>query len=243
MTEEMQNMYFSPSIVKNKYEIDESNGLIKVKGVTGVLDAGNIAKSVAKNAAKATLALGTGGLSLLSKKGRSFSKGKVDGGSLIIQLREITGYDLVEHTGSRTDSKKNTKIGGAATSILGIGVGGAKVGTKGLSDRTAVIEDLCVTINTNNLQYPSISVSFLDSMVTRDAEEYRQGLSNANELITTLDVLKQRGALGIAVEKQPASDSISDEALDKLKKIKELLDLGVLTQEEFEAKKAEILNK
>ena len=67
---------FTPNIIKNRYEIDEGNNLIKLKGVTGVINAANVAKSVTKNAAKAALALGTGGLSLFSKKARSFGKGK-----------------------------------------------------------------------------------------------------------------------------------------------------------------------
>ena len=151
---------FAPTIVKQKYEIDENNRLIKFKGVTGVIDGMNVAKSVTANAAKAALAVGTGRLSLLAKKGRSFGKGKIDGGSLILRLDEITGYDLLEHTGSRTDSKKSINGVGAATSIVGSGVGVAHVGSSGISDSTAVIEDISAQINTDNLENPVLQISF-----------------------------------------------------------------------------------
>ena len=194
------------------------------------------------NAAKAALAFSTAGISLLSKKGRSFGKGKIDGGSIIIRLDEITGYDLLEHTGNRTDSKKSINGVGAATSIMGIGVGAAHIGSNGISDSTGVIEDISAQINTDNLENPILQISFLNEKTTRDTEAYKQGLNNANELINTLQMLEKKGLLGIEVpEESPVDNMLSDANLEKLKKLKELLDLGVLSQEEFDAKKAEIL--
>lgn len=241
----MLNEYeeFMPTIVKNKYEIDENNKLIMLKGVTGVKDETKAKLSLAKNTAKATLAVSTAGLSLLSKKGR-IRKENVDGGNMIIRLDEITGYDLLEYTGSRTDSKKSTNAGGAVTSLLGIGVGGAHIGSKGVSDNTSVIEAVSTQIKTNNLEHPIIDVQFLEGKTTRDTSAYKQGVNNANELIATLEMLKEKGLLGIQPESANEKDDLlSDDTVEKLKKLKELLDLGVLSQEEFDAKKAEILSK
>lgn len=86
----------------------------------------------------------------------------------------------------------------------------------------------------------------------------RAGLFGATGISTIcIDTLKERILVGvnalyaknvqscisqaIFALKNPQSQSSGDDSLDQLKKLKELLDGGVITQEEFDAKKKQLL--
>ena len=68
---------------------------------------------------------------------------------------------------------------------------------------------------------------------------------NASELVTSIVAAEIEPKKSIHTAKQTKNEntnSINDDQIETIKKLKDLLDSGVLSQEEFDTKKKEILN-
>lgn len=82
----------------------------------------------------------------------------------------------------------------------------------------------------------------ISSEVKTSSYIYTQCFSVAQEILSALDVAKNSANLDDSVkDKNNSSDNFS--VADELLKLKNLLDLGILTEEEFEKEKYKLLNK
>lgn len=75
-------------------------------------------------------------------------------------------------------------------------------------------------------------------LLARDAIGAAKDIFGKKETPGTVGIAQ--GSMQVLAEKQP--EAAFDDKVASLKKLKELLDMGILTQEEFEAKKAEIIS-
>lgn len=94
-------------------------------------------------------------------------------------------------------------------------------------------------------------ITYFNSTLKADNSLVRESINKVNELATILEAgianaKKQLDAPQIettkpAVEQSTPQPSPAD-PLDEIKKLKGLLDIGAITQEEFDAKKKQLLN-
>ena len=103
-----------------------------------------------------------------------------------------------------------------------------------------IIGEEVINVLWDNLNDVSLSVSTLKALLTFDTIKERFSVWFANKdtaravHIKMLDVVKQM--------KKPAQPTVNTAStLDEIKKLKELLDIGAITQEEFDIKKKELL--
>ena len=101
-------------------------------------------------------------------------------------------------------------------------------------------------IDTNDMQFPCIMVTYINKSTKTSSNDYRKAMSQAQETMSALNlILKRREAaeqeVAANAEAAAAQRAADTNDLDQLLKLKQLLDCGVLTQEEFDAKKAQIL--
>lgn len=159
-------------------------------------------------------------------------KGFMNGG-LVLNIADINGYEIVENGETVTSGG----LGRAAVGALAFGGVGAIVGAvTGKKKNKTTIDSLKIKINMNDLDLPVLFVNLITTKTKTTSLTYKMGIKQADNIISSLDVLVKQYQNVASVE--PATPSATDE----IRKFKALLDDGIINQDEFDAKKAELLN-
>ena len=194
-------------------EIDEVNKLLKINNASS----------------KSVLAMYTLGASLAIEMA-------LKPGDVIFSYDEIQDYDLLENNIS-------VESGGLGMAVVGGVVAGSTGGIiGGLTAKRKTsksIDMLALQITTTNFCFPSIIISYIKSETKSKSSRYTKALSHARNTIACLNLIfAQCENSGLQSENQ--TEDISD-PYEELKKAKELYDLGIITQDEFEEKKKQLL--
>ncbi|EOH55844.1 TPA: SHOCT domain-containing protein [Enterococcus faecium] len=156
--------------------------------------------------------------------------------SSIYDLDKINSYELVENGTSISSGG----LGRAAIGALAFGGVGAIVGAvTGKKKDNTIIEHLNIKINMNDLDKPVIYLPLISKKTKRSSMLYKNAIVQADKILSTLDILLKETSkeqINIIAENQVFSPA------DELRKYKELLDDGIINQEEFNIKKKELLD-
>lgn len=149
----------------------------------------------------------------------------------LIAYSDILSYELLEDGGSVTS-------GGLARAVAGnslFGGKGAVVGAvTGKKKTKPVCTDLRVKIVLANHEVPAHYLVLIGHKTSKDSFSYRSDFKSAQDICAKLE--------GILRENQTASQGLSVSAVaDDLRTLKGLLDDGVISQAEFDAKKSQLL--
>ena len=209
---------FNPTNTMGEISIDSNNRLFKCKHASA-----NIKKK--KNvAAQVTLATMTAGASLVASQMMKPS-------DKVFRFDEIRSFELLE-------DDSTVVSGGVGMALAGevfFGGAGALAGSQvGARTTKKNIENLVLKINMTDLDFPCVMITFINKKTEIDSNSYRTAISKAQETISCLEL--------IVSQCDESKEVVSEEKLDKVKKLKELVDLGVISEEEFEEKKNQLLN-
>lgn len=148
----------------------------------------------------------------------------------IISYDELISYDVIENGATVTS-------GGLGEALLGgafFGLAGAIAG--GTSKR---IDDLCSTlqlkITTSNEVTPVIYIDFLKSETPKNSSVYKEKSRDIQNILSKFEIITN----GNSDFNKEKDNKFS--AADEIKKYKELLDMGAITEEEYEKKKKQLL--
>ena len=120
------------------------------------------------------------------------------------------------------------------------------VGT-GMTSSTTWLDSLGIKFTLRDPSNPTLTIPLITKRMYAEANEVRQGIAFANRVKSSAEAAM---ALGKPVPPSggqmmnPASDTLQVDmksVTEQLKSMKELLDMGILTQEEFDAKKKQLL--
>ena len=156
----------------------------------------------------------------------SINKTKYD---TIYDFNKIVSFELIED-GS---SVKNGGIGRAVVGGILFGGVGAIVGATTASNKQ-ICNNLQIKIVLNDISNPITYINFIDIPTKKDGS-YQYIFSQAQECMSVLELICESNTQyerNTAIEIAPA---------DEILKYKNLLDIGAITQEEFEIKKKELL--
>lgn len=165
----------------------------------------------------------------------------------IFRFDEIRSFELMED-----DSQV---VGGGVGMAL---VGGAFFGGAGMVAGSMVggkktkktCDSMLLKINLKSIDMPCVIIPYVTKTIKKTSNDYKKALSAAQQTISCLEMIVETIERENAVPAEPqrvvvghvgAAPQAADIPVEKVKKLKELLDMGVLTQEEFDAKKAELL--
>lgn len=150
----------------------------------------------------------------------------------IINYQDINSYEVIcdKHT-INSDMLKNTASGQYVA-----GGTGALIGVLSSLDNGEYIVNLQIKINVNNFEKPCVYVDYISRRTEANSRMAKDLIKMCDQDIARLEILLKKDE----PDKQESS-SISD-SVEAIKKLKELLDMGILTQEEFDKKKKELLN-
>lgn len=150
----------------------------------------------------------------------------------IYPVKLISGYEIVEDGTSITSGG----LGRAAIGGLAFGGAGAIVGAiTGKKSSKGIVNTLKIKINLTDLDTPVLYVNLITKKTKKSSVLYKNAINKADAVISSIDTLLNQ----FEPSKQVAPAAIS--LPDEIRKFKELLDEGIITQEEFETKKQELL--
>lgn len=147
--------------------------------------------------------------------------------SKIYKYSDILDFELLEDNNTIETS---AGIGNAiAGGLLFGGVGAIVGGSTAKRKSKKVINSIKIKITLNDIQNPVIYIELLKYPLKTNAPEFENINQKTQKLLLILNIIKSHS--------QKNNDS-----LDEIVKYKELLDNGVITQEEFDMKKKELLS-
>ena len=141
-------------------------------------------------------------------------------------------------------------------SILGAAVGGVFFGGAGAIVGSALpsrsISNTCteltlkiiiddMKVNTRYINFIGSNSEITDAY--RGSGNYTQALCRLEECISILTIILRRRQEKMIASQQPHAQSSKDEIIDAIKKIAELKEAGILTEDEFEKKKKEFMDR
>ena len=132
---------------------------------------------------------------------------------------------------STTNTIGRTVLGG----LIGGGVGAVIGGVTGKKHKKEKVKSVDLKIIVNNPSNPIYKINFSNIEIKKDSLLYRAAFSDAEKWHGIVASL-----ISLADSKDDTKFSIS--IADEISKFKKLLDDGVITKDEFEKKKLELLN-
>ena len=157
-----------------------------------------------------------------------------------IPFKEIIECEVIED--------KNTVMkGGVGRAIIGGALAGGVGAIVGANTRAGknMIYNLQIRIITSNINNSLYTINIINNLsgVNIDSYEYKNGISFANEVYATIvSIINQNNKQkdnGILVK----DNNMQESGFKKLEQLNDLKEKGIITQEEFETKKKELLNK
>lgn len=160
--------------------------------------------------------------------------------STIYDYADIVDFELLEDGSSVSKGGLGRAVAGG---LLFGGVGAIVGGVTGGKKAKQTCTNLKIKITVNDLRNPVIYITFITTEVKKDSMLYTNSYRIAQEIMSMLQVMCETQKLKSNqsnLEKDNKNESLS--VADEIKKFKELLDMGAITQDEFEYKKKELLN-
>lgn len=156
----------------------------------------------------------------------------------IYSYDDIIDFELIEDGTSVTKGGLGrAAVGGLVFGGVGAIVGGVTGGKKANQKCTSMM----VKITVNNVNAPVEYIKLITSSVDKKSFTYKGAFQNAQEIVSLLQLIcNQRDAEKTA--ESVVTTSIQEPSpADEIRKFKALLDEGIITEEEFQAKKRQLL--
>ncbi len=155
----------------------------------------------------------------------------VDNNSYIyLPWGEIISFQLLED--GKVVSRKG--VGGALVGGALLGATGAVIGSAAGSKHKEKTTQLAVKIVTRNEFFPQIEVDLINFSVKTGSRAYKNAAADAQKILSLLTIIAD------SVQNTQGGGSPLSTA-EEIKKYKILLDEGILSQREFDSKKAQLL--
>lgn len=155
----------------------------------------------------------------------------------VYKLSSILGFDIVEDGITVTSGGLGRGIAGG---IIFGPFGGIIGAITGKRKNKGVVDKMSIKLNLNDKSMPVIYIDLIKSKTKKSSSAYKSAASKADEILSSLDGIMK--SLEIEAKQQTSTTESSQSSADELRKFKDLLDEGIITQEEFDAKKKELLN-
>ena len=123
-------------------------------------------------------------------------------------------------------------VGGAVFGLAGAIAGGTSKKTKEICNK------LEIKVTTRNQDRPVVYLNLINTEFKKSSFVYKQASKSVQDILSKFQIIIDELEQEKGVTKELSSNiSVADE----IKKFKELLDMGAITQEEFDTKKKELL--
>lgn len=147
----------------------------------------------------------------------------------IVSIDSIKSFEIIQNG----QSISSGSLGRAVVGGVLFGGAGAVVGAlTGRKSKTKITE-LRIKLTIDDINNSVFYIPILAKEVYSDTADYHVAAQAAEEVISTIDIM---------LSKNQAPEGQTSSAADEIRKYKELMDDGIISIEEFEVKKKELLN-
>lgn len=153
--------------------------------------------------------------------------------STVYNYSDIVDFELLEDGESISQGGLGRALVGGA--LFG-GVGAIVGGVTGKRKNKATCNSLKIKVTLNDINNPVVYITFLNTQTKKDGFVYKNLFKEAHECLSVLQLICDNQS-----DSQNIINVAGNSAADEIKKFKSLLDEGIITQEEFDAKKKELL--
>ncbi|MBR6338318.1 MAG: SHOCT domain-containing protein [Ruminococcus sp.] len=163
--------------------------------------------------------------------------------SKIYDYSDLISYELIED--GKTITKGGVSIGRAVVggALFG-GVGAVIGGTSGKKVNNTICKVLSIKMTIKDFKNPTMYFNLLKYETQTDSLAYKNAYNTAQRILSVLDIIStynEKPSNSTTSSKTTSSSNMTS-SIDEVKKLKELLDIGAITQEEFDTKKKQLLN-
>ncbi|EQF26329.1 MULTISPECIES: DUF4428 domain-containing protein [Clostridioides] len=151
----------------------------------------------------------------------------------VYNYSDIIEYELLENGETVTKGGIGRALAGGA--LFG-GVGAVVGGVTAKRTTKALIDNLKIKITLNDLNNPNIYINLIQFRTKSNSSIYKMAYSSAQEILSILAIIVKDN------EVSDTQNSNIPSVADEILKYKNLLDMEAITQDEFDAKKKELLN-
>lgn len=155
--------------------------------------------------------------------------------SKVYNYNDIVDFELLE-------DGETVSQGGLGRALVGGvlfgGVGAVVGGVTGNRKNKGICNSLKIKVTLKDMNNPVVYITFLNSQTKKDGFVYKTLFKEAHECLSVLQLICNNQDVSVNGN---SNNNASGSNADEIKKYKNLLDEGILTQEEFDAKKKELL--
>ena len=151
----------------------------------------------------------------------------------------IFSYDQIADCELLEDNAVVGSVGSAVAGGALFGAAGAIVGSN--TGRKGVCMSLAIKLTVRNCEKAAFLINIIDQKLEKSSEWYRECYRHAQEIMSKLSLIISETKSQSEGEKESGGKYVVSVA-DEIRKFKELMDDGIITKEEFEAKKKQLLN-
>ena len=153
----------------------------------------------------------------------------------VFKYDEIIDFEVLEDgTAITKGGLGKALVGGAIFGLAGAIAGGTSKKTKEICNK------LEIKVTTRNQDRPVIYLNLINTEFKKSSFVYKTASKSVQDILSKFQIIVDSLEQEKGIQSQNISSNIS--AADEVKKFKELLDIGAITQEEFDKKKKELLN-
>ncbi|NDO41068.1 hypothetical protein CWE04_01675 [Thomasclavelia cocleata] len=161
-----------------------------------------------------------------------YPKSKNNSNSININFSNINSFELIQNETKIISGSYIEALAGKAI----LGDTGAIIGAMGAPRlETTTIRDLRIKLNLNSFEQPHIYISYIQKNDEKKDELTEMMVEQCQK---DLSILENICCMNSKNNTAPDDNSIP---LEELKKLHELLQIGIITQEEFDTKKKQLL--
>lgn len=153
---------------------------------------------------------------------------------LVLDYKQIIGAEVIENDTTITAGK-----GAIANAVIGAAIAGKKGAAAGVATKVRVpgCHNLAIKLTVKGFSEPAIFINFINSAVEKNTQEFKAIFANMQTILSQFQKIINYNQSAKPVRK----DSSVKDPTDEIRKYKALLDDGIITNEEFELKKNELL--
>ena len=153
----------------------------------------------------------------------------------IINFNELVSYEVIE------DGEQLSSGGLGRAAVGGVlfgGVGAIVGGITGGKKTKSTCDKLFIKLTLDSIDNPVLYIKFIELSMKKKNFMYKEALKAAEECTSLLELILRDNENNKNTNVEPVN---SNGSLDELQKLKELLDIGVINQDDYDAKKKQIL--
>ncbi|MEY2196911.1 SHOCT domain-containing protein [Neobacillus sp. BF23-41] len=171
----------------------------------------------------------------------------------IYDYKEILEAEILENGKTITSTSRSSQIGGAILGgVIAGGVGAVVGGLSGKQSSELEVYKIDLKVVVNNTKSPNKIINFLQAepdlngkplAIKKDSPKYKSASNSANHWHSLLSLLIKQDESSLLDEKTDNDFNHSSLSVaDEIKKLADLLNQGLLTQDEFNQQKQKLLS-